>query len=269
MTRFLFLLLALVTLLGCQEPFLGDGEDSMAVQSSSSGGWSKTVDLISGNVDLNGTLQANFDQAGEYTVQFTVDNIVDLFGAPGIINPRADITWTVEGNPVRRTVSIANGTTVSGVGQACKVEVYDEPLVGGGGSSYGYQVGVTVAPGTRSATRVQPQLIPDLGVGSSIGSILVAGGTTVNIPVPQNVGATSVYITVTGRNGGAPLVLTSANVVVRHINLLAVQDDKSYNPDNAGWVPLAASTDQITLENAFGFGSGNDILFSVTFGIDG
>lgn len=248
---------------------MGDGEDEMAVQSSSSGGWSKTVDLISGNVDLNGTCQANFDQAGEYTVQFTVDNIVDLFGAPGIINPRADITWTVEGNPVRRTVSIANGTTVSGVGQACKVEVYDEPLTGGGGSSYGYQVGVTIAPGTRSATRIQPQLIPDLGVPSSIGSYLLIAGSTIIFPVPKNVGATSVYITATGRNAGAPLVLTSANVAVRHINLMAVQSDKDYNPVNAGWVPLAASTDQIVLENAFAFGSGNDILFSITFGIDG
>lgn len=248
---------------------MGDGEDDMALRSSASGGWSKTVDLASGNVDLNGTLQVNFDEAGEYTVQFTVDNLVDLAGVPGLINPRADITWTVEGNPVRRTVSIANGTSVSGVGQACKVEVYDEPLSAGGGGSWGYTVGITLAPGLRAATQTQPQLNPDLGMAGALGSILVAGGTSVTLPVPQDVGATSIYITATGRNAGVPLVMTSANVVVRHINALAVMDDKAYNPIDAGWVPLAASTNQYVLENAFGFGSGNDILFSVTFGIDG
>lgn len=241
----------------------------MALRNSTSGGWSKSVDLISGNIDMGGTLQANFDEAGEYTVQFTVDNIVDLAGIPGIINPRADITWTVEGNPVRRTVSIANGTTVSGVGQACRVDVYDEPLIAGGGGAYSYHVGVTLAPGSRAATRIQPQLNPDLGMVGSLGSILVAAGTSTTIPVPQDIGATSVYITATGRNGGTLLLLTSANLAVRHINLLAIIDDKVYNPINAGWVPLAATTTQITLENGFGGGSGNDILFSITFGIDG
>lgn len=248
---------------------MGDGEDDMGVQNSASGGWSKTVDLISGNVDLNGTLQANFDEAGAYTVQFTVDNIVDLFGAPGIINPKADITWTVEGNPVRRTVSIANGTTVSGVGQACKVEVYDEPLTAGGGSAYGYQVGITVAPGTRAATQSQPQLIPDLGMVGTIGSLLVAAGTQSTIAIPQDVGAISVYITATARKAGTLVAITDTDIAVRHINALAVQDDKSYNPIRTGWVPIASTSNQIVLENGFGIGSGNDILFGITFGIDG
>jgi hypothetical protein len=267
MSKFLLILLPLVITLGCQVP-IADSEDNMALRTSGSGGWSKSIDLISGNVNQNSTMQVDFDEAAEYTVQFTVDNFIDLAGGPGIINPRADITWTVEGNPIRRTVSIANGTSVSGIGQACKVKVYDEPLIGGSGSPWAYTVGITLAPGLRPATQTQPQLNPDLGTPGTLSSILVAAGSSITLPIPQNVGATSIYITATGRNAGAPITLTPANAVVRHINQLAF-DDKVYFPVNAGWVPLAASSNQYVLENAFAGGSGNDILFSVTFGIDG
>lgn len=271
MTKYLSILLVLVTLLGCQEPFLGDGEDEMTFKA-----WSASGALVSRVPNDNITLQSNFVENPEgYTVQFSITNIEAVAGAGlpiGNYAPTAEIVWSVEGNSVRRLVSVVNGTTVSGVGQGCRVKVYDETPLSDATPQTTYIVGIQIAPGVRAATQVQPTYVPPIvdSLGSTrIGALVVqpgVGGLT-PVDVPVNAGVTCVFITAS-KFTGTPIVLTDADVHVYHTSVSGVTN-KAYNPMNYGWVPVAPETDHITFADFLAVAPGNDVIFSVTFGIDG
>src|SRR5208283_1031541 len=90
-------------------------------------GWS-----AAGALQASGTgqvkLQADFSKggvgSGQYTVQFNV-NAPPNPTNPNPIFTEALLTWIVEGNSVTRHISIANGTSITGSGQAVTVVIYD------------------------------------------------------------------------------------------------------------------------------------------------
>jgi hypothetical protein len=237
-----------------------------APKQSHSGGWSKSGDLEQGNPLKDLSLQCNFPQAGFYTVQFGVQ--VD----PAILVPdiTAEVTWSVEGNDVRRKISVANGVTISGTGQACRVVIRDETagIVPPGPL---YAVFALVSPGTRPGSHIRPLLRTPWPVQTAaipaaiLGDVaIIPPGGTANIDVPVNAGATSVDVEGILNGAHAPIVLTDLEVAQIASPPFPI---KGYYPwIETGFVPLAPKTRTIFVSNASAV---DTIVASVLWGIDG
>lgn len=145
-------------------------------------GWQQAAVLKTGDRLKTLSMQANFPVSQYYTVQFGV--IVPLDPLFSGFDAVAEITWIVEGQLVRRRVSVGNGVSVSGPGQAVKVVVSDVsiPAIAG----FEYTVSVQVTPGTRPSVSRPPTLR-----GFSVQQALLGGGT-LDLAVPENAGVISV-----------------------------------------------------------------------------
>ena len=235
-----------------------------APKQSHSGGWSKSGDLEQGNPLKDLSLQCNFPQAGFYTVQFGVQ--ID----PAILVPdiTAEVTWSVEGNDVRRKISVANGVTISGTGQACRVVIRDETAgVGPGGPLY--SVFALVSPGTRPGSHIRPLLRTpwptQVGGATIIGDIvIIPPGAFANIDVPVNTGATSLDVEAVYNGAHGPLNLT--DVIVSQIPTPPFPVKAYYPWIETGFVPLAPKARTINISN---FSAVDTIVASVLWGIDG
>jgi hypothetical protein len=88
-------------------------------------GWGQSGNLITGNRINRVTMQADFNKgvgAFDFTAQF---NITPPNNGNAIVNAEALIHWRVEGQEVTRRLTIGAGATLTGVGQAVRVEMYD------------------------------------------------------------------------------------------------------------------------------------------------
>lgn len=230
-------------------------------------GWSASETINNWDTEATVHLQANFESTAEpYTIQFGVttpdpsDNI----------NPIADIVWTVEGNEVRRTVSVINGLSVTGTGQAVRVEVYEEHAAFPGEvDSVNYNVSILVTPGCRASTQQPPTLHPvltDPATGDRrIGTVWLATGTQYTFPAPHNAGIISLYTLVQRTAllpGIAPVIITDAQA---QVTLTGANSRASYSPLRGEWVPVVPGLTDVTLTNV----SGVDLEFHVAFGVDG
>ena len=263
---FVFLILTLFT--GCYY----SGDEYVMSETGAYSGWSASGDLISKDSIPAVQLQANFQDPTPYTVQFAVTNLHATNGSSnvGAYNPTAEIVWSVEGNSVRRVVSIINGTSVTGVGQGCRVTVRDQTPPGDVSVEMGYTVSILVAPGVRPATQGQPILVPlilDIYGRTNPGAVIVDPETYVDIQIPENAGVTTVAISVSSLTGMVPAVITDANALVAHTN--ALNDIKLYNPKDFQWVSVGPETTTIRLFNYFTIVSNTQLFYNVTFGIDG
>jgi hypothetical protein len=87
-------------------------------------GWGQSGTLTAGNKTQRVTMQADFNKgvgAFDFTCQFSVT-------APGgrsVVNAEALVSWRVEGQEVTRRITIGAGASLTGVGQAVRVEIYD------------------------------------------------------------------------------------------------------------------------------------------------
>ena len=222
-------------------------EDSMAAKRS----WSQSGTLQQGK-GANIPVQAQFIEPSAYTVQFAFD---DSAVVTGQARAQAEIDWSVDGNTVRRVVSIGNGVSVSGFGQAVSVVMRD---LGQGGNGDPYLVTCNINPGTRPSQN-QP---PFLEVYNEDG--FAAPGDDFIVQVPKNVGAISVFIpiyTITPPVGEQEVLITQEipGTVL-----------KGYDPFKfPGFIPLSPNTDFVRITN-LGTGGDPTILFpTVAFGIDG
>jgi hypothetical protein len=233
---------------------------------SLSGGWSKSGELQLGNPLQELSLQCNFPQAGFYTVQFGVQ--VD----PAILVPDivAEVTWSVEGNDVRRKISVANGATISGTGQACRVVIRDETagIVPPGAN---YSVFALVSPGTRPGSHIRPLLRTPWPVQTAVIPAVIVGdiafippGGTANIDVPVNAGATS--IDVEGALNGAHGALVLTDLVVAQIGAAPFPVKGYYPWIETGFVPLAPKARTILISNE---SAADTIAAAILWGIDG
>jgi|WetSurMetagenome_2_1015567.scaffolds.fasta_scaffold225342_3 hypothetical protein len=261
---FVFLILTLFT--GCYY----SGEEYVMSETGAYTGWSASRELISKDTNPAVQLQANFQDPTPYTVQFSITNLKATDGSAdiGSYNPTAVIEWSVEGNSVRRVVSVINGTSVTGVGQGCRITVRDQTPTTDTTKEMEYTVAILVAPGVRPANQLQPILTPLIADSFGVtrpGAIFVDGGTGVDVQIPENAGVTSVYITAASLNAGIPVALTDADIQASHTNTAYVY--KEYNPNKYTWVPIGPGTSTVRLTNFMG--PLTQVLFNVTFGIDG
>ena len=243
----LVFLCLILGLLGCTYETVY--EETMNDRLADKTGWSTTGNLIAGSGDTGISLQANFKATGNYTVQFGITQPILEALSGRVIKALAEITWSVEGNDVRRLVNCVNGMTVSGTGQAVKVRVYDASDA----NPVEYQVSIQVVKGTRSSVQHPPFLYGDR-------ETLLAGAQT-QIPIPQNAGVTSVYVPI-GKIGTAGAI-NNNEIQVIHENLVSVLSQ--YDPTVFQWVPIAGGATSITIVN----NSTADLRITPVWGIDG
>jgi hypothetical protein len=252
MTRFILILLALVTLLGCQEPFLGDGEDDMTKRYSS---WSASGTLRTLNTDDVVTLQADFEESGPYTLQFSVN----AENVPTDVNPIAYIDWKVEGNWVHREITLISGTSISGTAEAVRVQIRDNDPGGiPGPTGIEYQVSVQVAKGTRP--NIQQPAIYANQVNKNVAAAVMGVPGSTDIPVPQGIGVVSVFMSVGEANG---VVITPQKVTATCIGSFG--RTMQFDPTIPFWYPLPVTTSIIRVTNWNAF----LVYTTVTYGIDG
>jgi hypothetical protein len=223
-------------------------------------GWGASGKVVQGaGVSRIVSMQVDFpnDVATSYTVQFRSS-------VPGnaVCNPEALITWSVEGQFVTRRVSIGDGTSVTGVGQAVNVKIQDNTpaIFITPGAEVEYSVSVQVAPGFRGASELPPTLYP-FSVANGFLFEIPAGGN-VAIPIPGDAGVTQVFVTAVGIPLGTPIADATAFAIVTNGPFA----QREYDVQRvSGWVPVNPGATQLDLFNT----GATQINFTVAFGIDG
>jgi hypothetical protein len=233
-------------------------------------GWSVGRVLASGDKSIIASLQADFIQKpGMYTAQFSLAPI-DLTPPPPIfpnppntfapIKAEAEITWAVEGNTIVRKISVSNGVTISGPGQAVHIVIKDASVISPSLPPHTvlgqkYFVAVTLTPGVRPSDTLPPVLFQANAV---LG--IPAGGAAL-IDIPQNVGVKSVLVTVADVAGNSILEQHAQTGQLGPAgNTMTLYDPRAF-----GFFPVLPGAVGIELLNK----SGVTLVFSVLFGVDG
>jgi hypothetical protein len=245
--------------------------------------WSQAGPLFCQQLHPVVTMNVCFPEPDVYTVQFEISSLLQDPGQSAQLT-FADIVWSVNGTNVKRTVSVISGTTVSGVGEAVYVKVYDASPPGSevGVAGAKYTATINISPGLRPAQSQQPYYDipnPNSGLSGFFGKCAfpVPGGapgsvqvffpqaevfyisppTTTGLPIP--IGATSIHVSV-GSLDGSPIADNEAQVRLDNIG-------RVYDPRNSPqWQPLPPGAYAATLLN---WNPTVEYIFSVTLGIDG
>lgn len=227
-------------------------------------GWSASGTLITGDSLTRVILQANFvDLPANYTVQFGLQKADDA----QIVQPKAEVVWSVEGNSVRRLVNIVNGLSMTGTGQAVKVTLWDDLRVGQGGfvPDQEYIGSVQVSPGSRASLDHAPTLIPETytptGGDETVyaGAVTLFPGGSVSFPIPDNAGAVSVM----------PWYSGNKDVLDGDVFFGMGNNTDNYFQYTLGrnpvWIPVTAACSRIFMRND----STETIEVGLVFAIDG
>lgn len=242
--------------------------DSSVVRSAG-GGWSQSGICRTKDTNVGVSMAVNLPPSETYTVQFKVTNIHNITAGVSSINPVAEVTWTINGTPVRRLVSVGSGTSVSGTGSSVRVVVKDATDINDASSPAGvileYDVTITLAPGLRPIS--QPAMyLSYIPTGAppvvSLGFVSIPGAGSVTIPIPQDAGIISSFITIT--NPVAPFTTDTGTALVSEQGTISAY--KTYNPFFRQWVPMAPQATEINIANNI---AANSIFASVIWGIDG
>ena len=254
--------------LACVAPAETNGDDAMTRSDEGVGadGLPKRQNGWSANGTLNPTfksrrvgLQAEFEEPGTYTLTFSLARTPPL--VPFTIFCQALIEWSIAGNTITRKVSVANGTSISGVAQAVRAVLTDETTQA---INQDYNVAITVTKGIRGASTTPPTLQPPYSASGVAPRIQLAAGATADFTIPTDCGASSVHVSV--GVGAAPFAPLPEQIVqVLHLSDAAAQYQKRYDPRAAVWEPLAESATIIRLQNH----SAVTVDFGIIFGIDG
>ena len=218
-------------------------------------GWSVGGEMLSGDKNRTVSLQADFPKAETYTIQFSMSPIDPILAAPNFAE--AELLWSVEGNQIRRLVSVVNGASVTGLGQAVRLTVRDTSFDwGDGGLGRRYQVSATVSTGTRATVQMPPRLQGTTGVQ------LIPAAGIFTLPIPQDAGVISMQVY--ARGVGAPVLPGNLTIIQDSV---AAGHNISYNDHAAtdDWIPIFPGVDTIHLQNSSAVG----IYASLIWGIDG
>lgn len=218
----------------------------------SSGGWSQTVTMVAGRSDTSNAFQFSKSCADTWTLQFSLDDIV----VSNVVDCVAIVNFILEGNTLSRTISLGQGTSISGRGQGGTVTLRDNSDSAPLGS---YRVTISGSSGCRADTGNPPVYDNSDSVGS-----LAASASSALIPVPPNAGVTSVRVMVTS-SSNAPLV--------SNVNVIGLGFDETtpviiWSPQvDKGFIPVPAGVQFIEINNT---GAASvAIFYSLLWGIDG
>jgi hypothetical protein len=231
-----------------------------------SGGWSQSSPLQTGNTLQTVQLQEVFEEAYYYTVQF---GIVPPAGPSGPAYAAvATIEWSVQGNTIRRQVSVGNGTTISGPGEAIRVVINDTTSAALNTPGLSYTGTIQVTKGTRPADFNPPTLADN----NATPRVIPPGGL-ISVAIPQNVGITSVEITsmYTDPTGTVPLPPTPPNppspvLQIFQTNPPYISKQYTNETGNTGFVDVAPGATEIQIYN---LDASDNVAVTITWGIDG
>jgi len=229
---------------------LGDGEDEMTKHYSS---WSASGILHTTNTDDVVTLQADFDESGPYTLQFSV-NVPDYSPVVVNVNPTAFIDWKVEGNWVHREITLTSGTSISGTAEAVRIQVRDNVA---GGGVFEYMVSVQIAKGTRPNIQ-QPAMF-----SADSNAAIIPAGTFLDFTIPKTIGVISVFPSTVAFAVGVPVPIPIGTVMGIVIGSLGTT--QSFDCTKPFWYPTPVTANVIRVFNANAF----DVDVNLTYGIDG
>jgi hypothetical protein len=254
-------------------------------------GWSANGTLLSANYTKTVNLQAQFNEPGDYTAEFSFSPTKLADGS----NQQAEalVTWAVEGNFVSRRVAISNGASITGVAQAVRIVIFDTTNASAPrdiGVLYGVSVQVTrgqrattmqpptltphpffddeaIPPVIRPYAQAQYTITPEGGGGAGNGDGFIV------LPIPQDAGIISLFVTVSNTTAVAPYQAQGTAPVIPNDTVQVEVDNGAnfqvYDPRVfPGWVPLLPGAQRIILRNNMPAGQ-PVVLFTVTLGIDG
>lgn len=232
-------------------------------------GWSASDKLDAADRSKVISMQANFPESGPYTIQFQVNMPANADIESFNFSTEAIITWSVEGNFISRRITVADGASVTGVGQAASVRVIDTSVATGniplpGGTSI-YEVGISVARGNRSSAMIPTFVPPDARAAA-----LVAGvGNKVDIDIPDNSGINSVMV-VAHLIGATERAIAPSDLAISQSSpgltgVFAVYD---YTDQQGNFIPIVPGVTRITLRCTTTHAATN-IIYTVIFGVDG
>lgn len=277
--------LFLTLLTACSAPYASpgyNGDEEVEMQRPNTGttfgvktGWGQSGTLTAGDRTKQVTMQAEFPETGSFTAQFDKDGPLLTINEDPIM-PEALITWVVEGHIVTRRITVGDGASITGVGQAVKIQMTDATTSTNLPSPVtptDYGVSVQVARGVRGASKQPPTLVLHdiIPSATSVANLLSFGGGTfglaahsfVSIVVPPDAGATMLYITAIATSG-TPTLAAGDILVTQELGIGA--GGKEYDAFNyLDWVPLNPGVTDILITN----NSAQSFLVTATLGIDG
>jgi hypothetical protein len=224
-------------------------------------GWSKSGTLVTG-VDNAITMQASFiDEPGYYTVQFNNGGVQPAVGM--VQQVLAETVWTVEGNSVRRLITVGDGASISGAGQSVNVKVFDNSSIPAVSPSQRYNISMQMVKGTRPAQSQQPILEVGDNMQRGVTSVFsLAAGANHDFVIPQDVGITSVYVSILGT-----LIDEIVSGEVQGYFLANGVTLKSFNYDSCNkWLAVPPGATDLNIVN---FTAANLMNVTLTYGIDG
>jgi hypothetical protein len=205
-------------------------------------------------------------ESGTMTLQFQVQPPVSATnGINGVFACQALISWTISGNRVTRRISVGNGRTITGVGEAVTVQLIDHTAdifgVGSPSLGLGYGVDVQVGIGPRGSTAQLPTL-------TEANSFVVLDGTTPteSLKIPQDAGAIAVQVLVSAEAG---LATPTDDFSVSAIFNNGAGNIGAFDPLNdKGMIPIPAGANNLSITNNT-TGPTIPLRITVIWGIDG
>jgi hypothetical protein len=216
-------------------------------------GWSQSGTLTTGNAESKFSCQGGDKaDAQAYTVQVGVQPQKQGM----VFLCTAVVEFSVEGNTVRRAISVGNGISITGVGQAVKVTVQDNGPTSFIPSGNDYVVTINISRGTRAGT-VQPPFV-------YIDTELVGASSHLENSIPSGFGITSVNVGVSKNAAADPAPDVQVEFFAGGIGGTLLG---TYDPiREPGWFPVPPSADTISFVN---FGAAASVHRTLFFGIDG
>ena len=185
-------------------------------------------------------LQAELKDSGYYSVQFS---LIPPPGNTSVLRAEAEVTWSVQGNSIRRILSVQTGTVISGTGQAVNVKVYDVSEPSPGVATIDYLVSVNIAKGTRPTTPQPPTFYSREIINNIRPPYQVAGGGFINITVPADIGINQFLLATSQFSGSSAQV--GPNDLTALVNNFATFNYSYFN----SWQPLAPGATSIIVNN--------------------